>query len=159
SLLLPACAIAAFARARRLSYGPFLLLLIVVGVVIETAGFPNGTPMRGAMDWVYHHVFVLRFMRTTNKAAPLVAVGVAGLRGLGAKQALGWLRTLQRPRLRTAALIAVPAVIVGLLVLAALPLVRGKAIDTQLQFKRIAPAWVAAGHHLDHQLPQNSRAM
>ena len=85
SLLLPAFAIAAFVRARRLSYGPFLLLLIVVGVVIETAGFPNGTPMRGAMDWVYHHVFVLRFMRTTNKAAPLVAVGVAGLLGLGAR--------------------------------------------------------------------------
>ena len=53
------------------------------------------------MDWVYHHVFVLRFMRTTNKAAPLVAVGVAGLLGLGARQALEWLRTLRRPRLRT----------------------------------------------------------
>ena len=159
SLLLPAFAIAAFVRARRLSYGPFLLLLIVVGVVIETAGFPNGTPMRGAMDWVYHHVFVLRFMRTTNKAAPLVAVGVAGLLGLGARQALEWLRTLRRPRLRTAALIAVPVALAGLLVLAALPLVRGKAIDTQLQFKRIAPAWVAAGHDLDSQLPQNSRAM
>jgi hypothetical protein len=159
SLLLPAVAIASFVRARRLSYGPFLLLLIVVGVVIETAGFPNGTPMRGAMDWVYHHVFVLRFMRTTNKAAPLVAVGVAGLLGLGASQALVWLRTLHRPRLRTAALVAVPAAIIGLLVLAALPLIRGKAIDTQLQFKRIAPAWVAAGHGLDSQLPQNSRAM
>jgi hypothetical protein len=159
SLLLPACAIAAFVRARRLSYGPFLLLLIVVGIVIETAGFPNGTPMRGAMDWIYHHVFVLRFMRTTNKAAPLVAIGVAGLLGLGAKQALEWLRTLQRPRLRTAALIAVPAGLVGLIVLAALPLVRGDAIDTQLQFKRIAPAWVAAGHALDRELPQNSRAM
>ena len=115
--------------------------------------------MRGAMDWVYHHVFVLRFMRTTNKAAPLVAVGVAGLLGLGARQALERLATLHRPRLRTAALVAVPAAIVGLLVLAALPLIRGKAIDTQLQFKRIAPAWVAAGHNLDSQLPQNSRAM
>ncbi|MGZ4259475.1 MAG: alpha-(1-_3)-arabinofuranosyltransferase domain-containing protein [Solirubrobacteraceae bacterium] len=159
SLLLPACAIAAFVRARRLSYGPFLLLLIVVGVVIETAGFPNGTPMRGAMDWVYHHVFVLRFMRTTNKAAPLVAVGVGGLLGLGVRQALEWLRTLRRPRLRTAALVAVPVALAGLLVLAALPLVRGDAIDKQLQFKRIAPAWVAAGHNLDSQLPQNSRAM
>lgn len=159
SLLLPACAIAAFVRARRLSYGPFLLLLIVVGVVIETAGFPNGTPMRGAMDWIYHHVFVLRFMRTTNKAAPLVAVGVAGLLGLGAKQGLERLRTLQRPRLRTVALVAAPAVLAGLIVLAALPLVRGKAIDTQLEFNRIAPAWVSAGRALDRQLPANSRAI
>jgi arabinofuranan 3-O-arabinosyltransferase len=159
SLLLPAFAITGFVRARRLSYAPFLLLLLVVGVVIMTAGFPNGTPLRGAMDWVYHNVFVLRFMRTTNKAAPLVAVGVAGLLGLGAQQALARLRALQRPRLRRGALVAAPLALAGLLVLAALPLVRGGALDTQLSFKRIAPAWVAAGHGLDGALPQNSRAM
>ena len=81
SLLLPALAVAGFVRARRLSYGPFLLLLVLVGAAIETAGFPDGTPVRGTMDWIYHHIFVLSFMRTTNKAAPLVAVGVAGLLG------------------------------------------------------------------------------
>ena len=159
SLLLPAFAVAGFARARRHGYAPFLLALIVVGAVIETGGFPNGTPLRGTMDWIYHHVFVLRFMRTTNKAAPLVAVGVAGLLGLGTHSALQWLRAMRRPRLRTAAMIAPPAALAALLVLAALPLVRGGAIDTQLSFKRIAPAWVAAGHGLDRQLPANSRAM
>ena len=131
----------------------------MVGAVIETGGFPNGTPLRGTMDWIYHHVFVLRFMRTTNKAAPLVAVGVAGLLGLGMHRALQWLRAMRRPRFRTAAMIAAPAALAALLILAALPLVRGEAIDTQLSFKRIAPAWVAAGHGLDRQLPANSRAM
>ena len=110
--------------------------------------------MRGAMDWVYHHVFVLRFMRTTKKAAPLVAVGVAGLLGLGARRRSSGCERCGGARLRTAALVAVPVALAGLLVLAALPLVRGKAIDTQLQLEADRwPAWVAAGHDLDSKLP------
>ena len=58
-------------------------------MVIEIAGFPDGTPARDAMVWIYRHVSVLRFMRTTQKAAPLVAIGVAGLLGLGAQPGLG----------------------------------------------------------------------
>ncbi len=89
SLLLPALALAGYVRARRTSYAPLLLLLVIVGVVIMTAGFPAGTPLRSAMLWVYDRVFVLRFARTTNKAAPLVAVGLAGLLGLAAAQLAG----------------------------------------------------------------------
>ena len=78
--------------------------------LIETAGFPDGTPVRGTMEWIYQHVFVLRFMRTTNKAAPLVAVGVAGLLGIGARQPC-WLRRMPRARgvrVRRAGLVAAP---------------------------------------------------
>ncbi len=62
---------------------PFLLLLLAAGALIEVAGFPTGTPVRGAMEWVYEHFPLVRFMRTTQKAAPLVAAGTAGLVGLG----------------------------------------------------------------------------
>jgi hypothetical protein len=159
SLLLPALAVAGFVRARRVSYAPFLLLLVLVGVVIETAGFPDGTPLRGTMVWTYDHIFVLSFMRTNNKAAPLVALGVAGMLGLGARYALGWLRELRAVRVRSAAVVAAPLALVGLIVFAALPLVRGGALDTQLSYKRIPSAWVQAGQGLDRQLPQNTRAI
>ena len=78
SLLLPALAVAGFVWSRRWRYGPFFMLILLVGVTIEVAGFPSGTPARKAMEWIYHDVLVLRFMRTTQKAAPLVAVGMAG---------------------------------------------------------------------------------
>jgi hypothetical protein len=159
SLLAPAFAVVGFVRARRLSYAPLLALLVVVGVVIMTAGFPDGTPLRGTMDWIYDNVFVLRFMRTTNKAAPLVAVGVAGLLGLGARDALAWLRALRAARVRRAALLAAPLALAALIVLAALPLVRGGALDTQLSYKRIPSAWVQAGRGLDRELPRNTRAI
>ena len=97
------------------------------------------------MDWVYQHVFVLRFMRTTNKAAPLVAVGVAGLLGIGSAHALRRIRALDRVRVRRAGLVAAPVAIAALLVLAALPLIRGQAIDTQLAYKQIPAAWTQAG--------------
>ena len=159
SLLLPALAVAGFVRARRLSYGPFLLLLVLVGAAIETAGFPDGTPVRGTMDWIYHHIFVLSFMRTTNKAAPLVAVGVAGLLGIGSAHALRRIRALDGVRVRRAGLVAAPVVIVALLVLAALPLIRGQAIDTQLSYKKIPAAWTQAAQGLDRTLPANARAI
>ena len=162
SLLLPALAVAGFVRARRLSYAPFLLLLIVVGVVIETAGFPDGTPARGTMVWIYNHVFVLSFMRTTNKAAPLVAVGVAALLGLGAARGWTWLSArphAPRARRRTVARWVAPAALAGLIVLAALPLIRGGAIDTQLSYKRIPSAWTDTATGLDRTLPADTRAI
>ena len=158
-LLLPALAVAGFVSARRYRYAPLLLALVVVGVVIMMAGFPNGTPLRGGMTWVYRHIFVLRFMRTTNKAAPLVATGVAGLLGLGVAWLLMRLRALRIRWLRIAAPAGVAAVLIALLVLASLPLVRGQAIDKQLQWKRIPAAWTQAGHELDRTLPVNTRSL
>ena len=159
SLLLPALAVGGFVRARRLSYAPFLLMLVVVGALIMVAGFPDGTPLRGVMDWIYHHIFVLRFMRTTDKAAPLVACGFAGLLGLGAQGLLARLRRLRPVRKKQAAILGAGAALTALIVLAALPLVRGDAIDKQLSWKRIPAAWVDAGRGLDRQLPQNARAI
>jgi hypothetical protein len=152
SLLLPALAIAGFVWSRRWRYGPFLLLVLLVGVVIELAAFPSGTPSREAMEWIYRNVPLVRFMRTTQKAAPLVAIGVAGLLGLAAQVA--WMR--HRARLPRAALAGGLAV---LIVLAALPLVRGTAIEKQLTWKQIPSAWADAGADLDRDLAQNTRAL
>ena len=165
SLVLPALAAASFLLARRWRYAPFLMLLMIVGVVIMTGGFPVGTPLRGLMDSAYRASFIVRFMRTTQKAAPLVACGVAGLLGIGAQ--LAWVRLRGwapgwRGRWawsRRVVLIGAPAALAALIVLASLPLIRGDALDKQVGWKRIPSAWTAAGNDLNHQLPTNTRAL
>ncbi|MBD0281648.1 MAG: DUF3367 domain-containing protein [Thermoleophilaceae bacterium] len=159
SLLLPALAVAGFVWTRRARYAPFFLLILLVGMAIEVAGFPEGTPSRDAMEWIYRNVDVLRFMRTTQKAAPLVAIGVAGLLGLAAQ--VGWARllALRRPPARRLALAAGGVGLAALIALAALPLVRGTAVDRQLTWDRIPSAWTEAGGDLDRELPRNSRAL
>jgi len=145
SLLIPALALGGFVWTRRWRYAPFLLLVLLVGAVIEVAGFPNGTPARKAMEWIYHHASVVAFMRTTQKAAPLVAIGVAGLLGLAAHRAWTRLIRMRRGRVARVALVAAPVGLAALLALAALPLVRGTAVERQLVWRKIPTAWTAAG--------------
>jgi arabinofuranan 3-O-arabinosyltransferase len=159
SLLLPALALTGFAWTRRWRYAPFLLALVLVGVVIMAAGFPDGTPLRRSMEWLYANIFVLRFMRTVNKAAPLVALGLGGLLGLAVRDAWSALRARAGGRLRNVAMVGLPAALAALIVLASWPLVRGEAIDRQLSWQGIPAAWRAAGVGLDRDLPPNSRAM
>jgi hypothetical protein len=150
SLLLPALAVAGFVWTRRLRYAPFFLFLLLVGVAIAAAGFPEGTPSRDTMEWIYRNVPLVRFMRTTQKAAPLVAMGIAGLLGLAAQAA--WLHLRARTRL------LVPAAAAALIALAALPLVRGTAVEKQLTWDHIPAAWTQAGADIDRELPPNTRA-
>jgi arabinofuranan 3-O-arabinosyltransferase len=159
TLLLPALAVAGFVWTRRWRYAPFLLLLVLVGMVIEVAGFPSGTPIRDGMEWVYRNVPLVRFMRTTQKAAPLVAIGLAGLLGITAQLGWAWLRRVPRQPIRRVALVAAPACLAGIVVLAALPLIRGTAVERQLTWDEIPRAWTEAGSDLDRELPRNSRAL
>jgi arabinofuranan 3-O-arabinosyltransferase len=159
SLLLPALAVAGFVWSRRWRYGPFFMLILLVGVTIEVAGFPSGTPARKAMEWIYHEVLVLRFMRTTQKAAPLVAVGVAGLLGISVQLAWQRVRTWRRPALSRIALAGGSLALAALIALQALPLARGTAPDEQITWDRIPAAWTDAGRDLDRELPANSRAL
>jgi arabinofuranan 3-O-arabinosyltransferase len=159
SLALPALAVAGFVWTRRWRYAPFLLLLLLVGMAIEVAGFPNGTPAREGMEWVYRNVPLVRFMRTTQKAAPLVAVGVGGLLALFVHVALVRLREAPRGWAGRAGPVALPAAVGALILLGALPLVRGTAVEEQVVWKEIPPAWTSAGRDLDRELPRNSRAV
>lgn len=133
-LLVPALALTGFAWTRRHPYGPFALLLVVVGLIVMTAGFPEGTPLRRASNFTYNHVVPVQFLRTTYKAGPLVVVGLAVLAGLGAA------RVPRRVWL-------VGALVLPLL--ASWPLVRGRAVDDQLLWDRIPTAWEDAAAHVD----------
>jgi arabinofuranan 3-O-arabinosyltransferase len=159
TLIIPALAVLGYVWSKRWRYAPFLLLLLVVGAVIEVAGFPSGTPARQGMEWFYRNVPLVRFMRTTQKAAPLVAMGVAGLLGIGAQLAWMRLRGLPRGRARGVALAGAPALLAALIALAALPLVRGTAVEKQITWKRIPAAWTEAGSDLNRTLPRNTRAL
>ena len=91
TLLLPAVGLVSFAWARRWRYGPFFLVLVLAGVLIMLAGFPEGTPLRHGLTFTYNHVASVRFLRASYKAAPLVAIGLAGLAGAGAGAVWDWL--------------------------------------------------------------------
>ena len=131
-LLVPAVVLSSFALLRRSRAAAFLLVLALAGLVVMVAGFPEGTPLRRAMNFTYNHVAPLQFLRTTYKAGPLLALALAGLGGLAAARAAPWLRARGR---------ALPVLAaVGLAVLAAVscwPLVRGQALDSRLTWERI----------------------
>jgi len=150
SALVPGLAIAGFARTRRWRYGPFFLVMAMLGALIMSAGFPNGTPLRLGATFAYNHLQWLQFLRTTYKAGPLVALGVACLGGV----AFGWLWRRWSLRSAQLALGAAAAALVGL---AAWPFFVGRAVE--LTWKRIPAAWTAVGHDLNRSLPSNSRAV
>ncbi len=148
TLLIPAACLGSFAWTRRARYAPLFLALVLLGLLVMFVGFPEGTPLRHAATFTYNHVQGVRFLRTTYKAGPLVALGLAGLAALG----VGALR----PGLRAPAVAAVAA----LVAVACWPLARGVGLDRQLGLADGVPAaWRDAAHDLDRTLPHGQRAM
>ena len=146
-LLVPALALSGFAWTRRWRYGPFFLALALAGLLVMAAGFPEGTPLRRAMNFTYNHVAAIQFLRTTYKAGPLLALAVACLGGVAVARLPG----------RWAA--GAAAALVGLAAVASWPLVRGQALDSQLAWERIPPAWEAAADHVDRTAGERHRAV
>ena len=102
SLACPRCA---SARSRGRGAGatrPFFLALALVGLVVMVAGWPEGAPLRRAADVHLQPRAAVQFLRTTYKAGPLVALGLAGLGGAarvaGAAGAPAPRRAALRPR-------------------------------------------------------------
>jgi arabinofuranan 3-O-arabinosyltransferase len=151
TLLLPAASLTGFVWTRRWRYGPFFLGLALVAVLVTMAGFPDGTPLRNGLTFTYNHLASVRFLRASYKAAPLLAVALACLAGVGAAEL--WSRL--GPSLRATAATAGAAV----LVLAAWPLVSGRAQDAQVSFRQIPASWRQVAADLDTGLPQSSRAI
>jgi arabinofuranan 3-O-arabinosyltransferase len=149
SLLVPALALAGYVWTRRRRFGPFLLALAMVSLLVMSVGYPTGTLARSGVTFIYNHVTALQFLRTTYKAGPLLALALALLAG-------GAFVTLWR-RLSGALRPVSLAIAAALLVLAALPLFQGRALE--LLYKRVPAAWTQAGHELDAQMPANSRAV
>jgi arabinofuranan 3-O-arabinosyltransferase len=150
SLLLPALALGGFAWTRRWRYGPFFLALALVGALVMSAGFPEGSPLRRALTFGYNHAEAAQFLRTTYKAGPLVALGLAGLAGAAGAQLAGRLR----PPARVTGGVAAAA----LLALGAWPLVSGTAIDRQIAYE-LPESWRAAAADIDRSLPRETRAL
>ena len=149
TLLIPAACLTSFAWTRRARYAPLFLALVLLGLLVMFVGFPEGTPLRKAATFTYNHAQAVRFLRTTYKAGPLVALGLAGLGALG----IGALR----PGLARRAGVAAAAVLVAV---ACWPLARGVGLDRQLGLPDGVPAaWTDAAHDLDRTLPQGRRAM
>jgi hypothetical protein len=151
SLLVPALALAGFLWTRRWRYGPFFLLLAIAGLLVMSAGFPDGTPLRKAATFTYNHVQAVQFLRTTYKAGPLLALALACLGGVAFAEL--WRRLSVRALARAGAV----AVGAALIVLASLPLFEGRAVE--LTWKRIPPAWTDVARDLDRGLPSGSRAL
>jgi hypothetical protein len=142
----PATALGGFTWTRRWRYAPFFLILALVGVLVMVAGWPEGTPLRTLITGAYYRVDSLQPLRTTYKAGALVALSLAVL--IGAAAGVAWARW---PRALVGGAVAVVAV------LAAWPLVTGRAIERQLKFD-VPAAWHEAADDLSAE-PDASRAM
>jgi hypothetical protein len=152
TFLVPGLALTGFAWTRRLRYAPFLLALTLLGLLVMSVGFPEGTPLRKGATFTYNHVQAVQFLRTAYKAGPLVALGLAGLGGL--TFAAAWAR-LRRVPARAALAVAA----VALVTLTVWPFARGVGVDRQLGFQGVPAAWTQAARGLDRTLPAGDRAM
>jgi arabinofuranan 3-O-arabinosyltransferase len=155
-LLVPALALAGFVWTRRWPYGPFFLALVLLGILVMIAGFPDGTPLRRGLTYAYNHFPEVRILRTSYKAGPLVALGLACLGGVAAGEL--WRRVASARRAGVARVL-LGAAGLGLVALAGWPLVTGRAQDPQVSWRAIPPAWKASSRDLDRELPASSRAL
>ncbi|WP_027008215.1 alpha-(1-_3)-arabinofuranosyltransferase domain-containing protein [Conexibacter woesei] len=148
-LVTPALSLSAFVVTKRWRYAPFFLVLTLAGLVVMTAGWPEGTPMRHLVTGVYYHVSLVQFLRTTYKAGALTALGLAGLGGAAFGYAWArWRGVAVRGGIAGAA--------VALLVVSCWPLVTGRAVEGQLRFK-VPPAYDKLAADLDRR-PDATRA-
>lgn len=145
SLLIPALALGSYSVVRRARYAAFFLGLALLALLVMSAGFPDGTPLRRALTFTYNHAAPVQVLRTTYKAGPLLALSLAVLGGLG----FAWL--WERRALRAPAAIGVAA----LAAVAAWPLASGRAPERQLAFA-LPSYWRAAA---DGLRGANSRAL
>ena len=144
---------------RRWEYGPFFGLLACAGLVFMALGFPDGAPMREALEDVYAAFEPIRFIRTTYKAAPLVALSFACLAGAGVAALLRVLNAARgHPRgVRLPAW--APAIALVIPLLCALPLVEGRAIDPGRAYDEVPRYWHDAVADAEQTTPRDHRVM
>jgi arabinofuranan 3-O-arabinosyltransferase len=160
TFLVPLAAVAGFAGVRRWSYAPFLLLLLAGGVTAMSLGFPPGSPLNGVFVSLYYQSSIVQVLRTTWKAAPLVALPMACLGGLWIESVIRQARgptglRIWRLRVPVWAL----AVLAPVPILWGLPLFNGTAIDPWNAYGSVPTYWRAAVRDATSATNSNQRIM
>ena len=155
----PLLAVLSFRIARAWRFAPFFLALAVLTLVVMFAGFPDGTRLRAALIDLYNNFAGIQFLRTTYKAMPVLVLSFACLIGAGAatlaeRARSGGLRIAGRrvPAAALAVLAVVPLV-------AAAPLLTGRAIDEEQAYGAVPSWWERGLADADAAQPSGTRTM
>jgi arabinofuranan 3-O-arabinosyltransferase len=159
TFLVPMFAFASVRWTRRWSYGPFFCLVAVGGLVAMAGGFPAGTPLHSVLTSAYYDLEPLRLLRTSYKAAPLVGISLACLTGVGLRILVMRMRGRLSTGRRGVALGALGVAAAATLVLFALPLFDGRAIDRVQAYGSIPGGWRAAIAQAERTTPATHRIM
>ena len=154
---LPLLALFGLRWTRDQPYGPFFALLAAGTLVVMAAGFPEGAPMRHVLLTVYYGFEPLQFLRTTYKAAPLLAISVALLGAVAVREIVDRLRGGRRRRAagRAAAVIALVTVALA----PVLPFVTGDALERNDAYDAVPHYWRAAVADAERATPRDERTM
>lgn len=152
SFSVPVLAFAFLTNIWRRAYVPFFVMLAVGAIIAMSVGFPPGKPLNRLLVSAYYEFPLLQILRTTYKAAPLLAVAMAVLVGAGGSEAIRRIRIPGSRRTAIAGLIAAPLVF-------GWPLVSGTALDPALTYKDVPAYWRDAVADLDTRTAAGHRAM
>ena len=154
----PLLAFGGLLLSRRWAYAPFFGLLAVGALLVMAAGYPSGKPAAGTLESLYYKVAATQFLRTTYKAGPLLALGMACLAGVAGRELVAL-----APRLpgRRAFLVpvAASAAFAALAVLFALPLFSGRLIEPTFAYGSVPGQWRAALTDAARGAPDDGRIM
>ena len=158
----PTIAIGSLVFLRRWRYGAFFGLLLGLSVLAMSTGFPQQSAIGRVVTDLYYSAGPLQFMRTTYKAAPLAALALACLAGVGLGSAFDWLRSL---RLNVNGVVravwpvsAALVMLIGVMMLFwGRPLWAGNAVDARLFFSEVPSSWVAAIDEAQRSTPTDTR--
>ncbi|MEI6448044.1 MAG: alpha-(1-_3)-arabinofuranosyltransferase family protein, partial [Actinomycetes bacterium] len=110
SFAVPVLAFAFLSITWRKPYIPFFVLLAVGAIIAMAVGFPPGKPLNRLLVRAYYDYPLLQILRTTYKAAPLLAIALAVLVGTGGAAAVRRIRLVNNRRAAIVGLFAAPIV-------------------------------------------------
>lgn len=152
SFIVPILAFAFLPNIWRRAYVPFFVMLAVGAIIAMSVGFPPGKPLNRLLVSAYYEFPILQILRTTYKAAPLLAVAMAVLVGAGGSEAIRRIRLPNNRRMAVAGLIAAPIVF-------GWPLATGTALDQALTYKDVPSYWREAVKDIDSNAAEGRRTM
>ena len=158
TIIVPLFALTGLSVVRRWRYAPFFGICAVLMLLVMTAGFPDGKPLERTLTAIYYNVTSLQFLRTTYKAAPMLALALACLAGATAGRLAAEVRR-RRPHASptaNAAIVVVPMAVV--FVFFVLPVFTGKVIDPRLTYK-VPGYWKEAIRTADATTPPDRRVL